>query len=569
MKDISIEPNEVPEEEHRTELPWLAPVSRRTMMRYAGAAVASSGIMGLLEACGGSRTGTSTATNTTTKRLLTAGISGSVASFDPAFAYADHPSLYTLLATNAPYVKYGVKPTTLPGGLNAQMVNTTKILPNVATYKWLAPDKLRLTFAPGMKFANGDPLDNRAAYGAFERQIGIKAAADSLFKIAGLTSIDQVSVAPDNSLDIHVSKSSTILLDFLAITAGPTSPAEMKQHATAKDKWAADYYKANLAAAVGPYKLASYTPGQSIVLEAYEGWKGDKPGFARVAQRLIQDSSQTLLLLKRGQIDVTDYPPVSQLKALQSDKNVQVLSWPSADPNYLYLNARFKPFENRLVRQAIAYATPYDDIIQAAYLGFAAPLKSILPPAFAGYVESWTYKTDIENAKSLLARAGFPGGEGVRPFTITYRQSRESDQKIALLIQQNLKSLGMKVEVAARPDASFLDQLYGFKLEAGIFDFPSFFWDAYYHFYWNLKSDSIVNFTNYKNDEVDKLIDNYYVTTETGARLEGARRIQELFNRDAPAIPLGLPNYNLVVRKGIKNSTYWNDANMRYQYFAK
>jgi len=78
------------------------------------------------------------------------------------------------------------------------------------------------------------------------------------------------------------------------------------------------------------------------------------------------------------------------------------------DIAFICLNYSYPPWNlptNRLLRQAVAYAIPYDDIVNLDYLGFARRMYSQVPSTFDGYVANMTYQTDLDKAKALMSQA--------------------------------------------------------------------------------------------------------------------------------------------------------------------
>jgi peptide/nickel transport system substrate-binding protein len=499
---------------------------------------------------------------------------GTVDTFDPQFNYSGRPAQYVLASTLSYVLQFGVKPITLRGGHRAQIVDVTRVVPDLAaSWKAIGPKTVRMKMRPGLRWADGTPLDARAIVAGMKRTFGVKAAGAQVFPLTGLPDAEHVRLGPNNSVDFHLTAPvNDLFLGYSTIwNFSPIKASEVKAHATAKDPWATKWFQAHYPTANGPYTVASYTPGQEIVLNANPRYGGpNKPFFTNVRERFVPDGNQRVLLIERGDIDIAFDPPAEQLQGLASAKGVDLLSWPSADPVYLYLQESKPPFDNKLVRKAVAYAVPYNDIIKSVFHGYADPLKSLIPPNFPGSDSSaWTYNTDLKKAADLLKQAGFPNGSGLPSITLT-TQLQDQTQRTALFIQQNLGKIGMKVELQSMPLASFLGQVYAKTLQFWIHDFQSFVWDAYYHANWIVHSNSVVNEENYKNAEVDKLLDQFYVQTrQKAARLAALKRIQSIVADELPVIPLYTPTFNLAVKKGIRGATYWNDSVTRYQYLSR
>ena len=154
----------------------------------------------------------------------------------------------------------------------------------------------------------------------------------------------------------------------------------------------------------------SWKPGVEIVYERYDGWVGGKqPELQKVIWRTIPSAGNRRALMERGDADISFDLPAKDFTEMTKEGKLKMISNPIGNGMYsLELNVMNPPFNNEKVRQAIAYAIPYDKIIAAAMFGHAKPLfggpsndvTDIAWPQPTGY------KTDIAKAKALMAESG-------------------------------------------------------------------------------------------------------------------------------------------------------------------
>jgi len=264
-------------------------------------------------------------------------------------------------------------------------------------------------------------------------------------------------------------------------------------------------------------------------------------------------------------------PPIKDLDDLEKDPNIKVVSVPSTQNRMLEMNNQIAPFDNKLVRQAVSYAIPYDTLVKEVWLGRAQPLKS---PIAIGTPTSdfsfWHYDTDVEKAKQLLADAGFPGGAGLPPIKLTIRIGTEEDERAAVFIQDALSQIGMKVEIEKLAFAAFQEQEAKRQIQFWIDEWISWVNDPYYHISWIYSSTSPLVYTNYKNEEVDSLISKYTLWGGSqDERDQAMHEIQKLIVEDAPIIYLLAPNFNVAMRSNVTGYVYYNDELNRYYYMDK
>ena len=163
----------------------------------------------------------------------------------------------------------------------------------------------------------------------------------------------------------------------------------------------------------GPFKLEARERGVSIDLVAYEGYY--KPGLPKLAGiRLVAYADENLRVaaLDAGDVDLIEYVPWQSMDGIERNDNL-VLDNVDGPFMYLTFNGARPPFDNPLVRRAVAHAIRREDIVDAAFFGRGAPLAHLpindTSPFFnPEFADAWAY--DPERAKQLLAEAGHPNG---------------------------------------------------------------------------------------------------------------------------------------------------------------
>jgi len=278
-----------------------------------------------------------------------------------------------------------------------------------------------------------------------------------------------------------------------------------------------------------------------------------------------------VLLLKRGDVDMILIPPVKDLDELEKDPNLNVISVPSTQNRMLEMNVKTPPFDKKEVRQAFAYAIPYDTIIKQVWYGRAQPLKS---PIATGTPTSdfsfWKYDNNLDKAKELLAQAGFPNGQGLPPIKLTIRIGTEEDERAAVIIQDSLKQIGVNVTIDKMAFAAFNEQEQKRQLQFWIDEWISWVNDPYYHLSWIYTSDSPTVYTNYNNPQVDQLVKKYTLWAgDQKERDDASKQIQQLIVDDVPVIYLAAPNFNIVTRSNVTGYVYYNDELTRFYYMDK
>jgi peptide/nickel transport system substrate-binding protein len=189
---------------------------------------------------------------------------------------------------------------------------------------------------------------------------------------------------------------------------------EYLAHATDSDPWSMEWAKSNYVG-YGPYKIKDFTPGSQLIYESFENYWEGAPKIKTIILREIQEPSTRAILLATGEINVAEWLDARTAASLKNQPNLSIWSGGNLWTGVI-LNNKVKPFDDVRVRQALAWATPYDDISKVAYSGLSVPWHSLGVSNFLiGYTEeNWPYigAPNYEKAKTLLKDAGY--GDGIQ-----------------------------------------------------------------------------------------------------------------------------------------------------------
>src|SRR4029453_15294746 len=164
----------------------------------------------------------------------------------------------------------------------------------------------------------------------------------------------------------------------------------------------------------GPYRFVSYAVDDRIELAPFDGYFGGRPKNDGLIMRIVPDDIMRGLELRKGTLDivVNDLAP-DIVYQLGHDPDLQLVKAPGVDYQYIGVNLRDPILQNKLVRQAIAFAIDRDAIIEHLRRGLAIHATGILPPvswAFSPAVAEFKY--DPARARELLDQAGYRDSDG-------------------------------------------------------------------------------------------------------------------------------------------------------------
>ena len=505
------------------------------------------------------------------EKVLIVAVDGDVDTFDPCCTVGTKTSQTAIQNTFDQLTQYAQVEKQLADGAPYMTGDTGNIVGMLAeSWKQEGADVI-FTLREGLTFADGTPIDAQAIVDGYKRVYEVGGVSTFLLGMAGVTSPDQITVVDERTIKMTADVANNLInLNNVMHNTSAVSPAEMAANA-GDDGYGKEYFRQKLGVGNGPFIMTEYVPGDRMVFEARDDYYGGRAALDKVIVKIIPDAAQRVLLLKSGEVDMIMIPPIRDLADLEADPNIKVISVPTTQNRMLMMNNTIAPFDNKLVRQAFAYAVPYDTIIDEVWQGRARRLKS---PIADGTPTSdysfWKYETDPEKAAALLAEAGFPGGEGLPPIKLSVRIGTEEDERAAVFIQDALSKIGVTIEIEKTTFAAFNEAQQKHELQMSIDEWISWVNDPFYHLSWLYRSTSPTIYTNYSNPEVDELIAKYTLWAGDPAERDAASvRIQELVVDDVPVIYLAAPNFNLAMRSNVTGYVYYNDELNRYYYLDK
>lgn len=316
----------------------------------------------------------------------------------------------------------------------------------------------------------------------------------------------------------------------------------------------------------GPYKLKEWVTGQKIALEAFDDYFEKRPNIDKFIARIIPDTATMFLELKFGGIDFMGLtPPQYKLQANTEifKKYFQKFRYPSFGYTYLGYNLLNPLFSDKRVRQAITYAINKKEIIAGVLLGFGAPCTGPFPPESWAYnPEAKDYEYNPEKAIQLLSEAGWKkNSEGLlqkngKPFsfTVLVNQGNEARLKTAQIIKEQLKKLGIDMNIKVLEWQAMLHEfIHKKRFEAVIMGWGlSRDPDIYDIWHSSKTKEGEFNFISYKNEEVDRLLIQGRQTFDIGKRKKIYYKIHDILAEEQPTTFLYVPDALPVLHKRFK-----------------
>jgi peptide/nickel transport system substrate-binding protein len=315
--------------------------------------------------------------------------------------------------------------------------------PSLAESFTASPDGLSYEFVvrTNAKFHNGEPVTAEDVKFSFERYRGTSAKAIK-DRVAAIETPDPRRV---------IFKLKSPWPDFITFYASATGAGWVVPKKYVEQVGEDNYKKAPIGA--GPYKFVSFTPGQELVMEAFDQYWRKTPSVKRLVLRVIPDESTRLAALKRGEVDIAYSIRGELAEELERTKGLALKPTVISAPFWIYFPEQWdpkSPWHDVRVRQAASLAIDRASINQALTLGHSRITGSIIPDTFEGYWKPPAPVFDPAKAKKLLAEAGHPKGFDAGEY---YCDAAYSN--LAEAVINNLQAVGIRVRLRPLERAAF------------------------------------------------------------------------------------------------------------------
>ena len=441
---------------------------------------------------------------------------------------------------------------------------STEIEPALAESWEVSDDSLTYTFTmrEGVTFHDGTPVDAAAAKFSFERQIDPNHPYHDTGEFAyadfTLGMIKSIEVLDPMTLQVTLENSFAPFLSNLAMhSASLVSPTALK-------KFGRDFAQNPVGS--GPYRFVSWKRGTELALAKNEDYWRGAPSVERLVYRPIVEDQARLAALESGEIDFTVNLPVDDLPRLRDDTSFRFEEQAGMHTWYVVFNVKKKPFDNPLVRQAVAYAIDRQAIVEALLGGTGELAQNFLPPVIWSYtddVEQYPY--DPEKAKELLAEAGYPDGFEVDFWIPQSGSGMQQPVAMGTVIQDFLSRVGITANIQQFEWGTYLDRVIVPEDQAE--SVPAMFemsWvgdngDPDNFLYILLSGDQFpangFNLGYYSNPEVDEILRTARQTTSQEERTPMYEQAQRLLMADLPVVPIDHESQIVVMDSNIEGFT--------------
>ena len=380
-----------------------------------------------------------------------------------------------------------------------------------------------------------------------------------------------VEATDDSTLVVHLSQPCSYFGSLAAFaTLSPVQQATIDANG---DGWAvaADTYVCN-----GPFYISDWVPGSYIMCTKNPNyWNADAIKLDGIKFNLIEDPNASYSAYQTGEVLFIKDVPTEEIPSLTGNEEFHVD--PIIGTYYLSLNTEREPFNDPKVRKALSLAIDREYVANTLMQGTYSPAGNFMGPGWIDtdgsqfmdnanggqpYIDTTNHEANVEEAKQLLADAGYPDGAGFP--AITYSTNDAGYHKVvAEYLQQAWAELGINLQVDIVEWASFTPMRRNGEYDAsrngwvGDYSDPSNMLDLLY-------SSNGNNDGKFNNAEYDAAMDTSRTTLDAAERSAALHKAEDILMEEAACVPVAY--YNDFWLQSTKIQNMWHSA-YGYWYF--
>ena len=444
-----------------------------------------------------------------------------------------------------------------------------RIEPWLATSWEVTDDQKTFTFKlrDDVVFHDGSKFNAEVVKYNFDRIVNPETKAASAYAL--IENYKSSEVIDEYTVSIHFSEPAATFLSNLS---------QPKLAIVSKE--AAEKYGLSLATnpvGSGPFKFVNLDENNEIVLERYDdySWKApfaDHEGKAylnKITYKIIPEEATRIGSVQSNQLNAVETVPPQDLKSIKANGNLKIYETQTAGMPYgLFINPENEPWNELEARLALQETIDVDNIVNTLYLGTYKRAWSVITPSILGYDQSLenTAKIDLENANKRLESLGWTkNSEGIREKNgkelvlrlIDSNVNREKRHDITTIIQQQLKEIGVKLEITTSADYYNITKngkdydVIGNSRVAGDPDVLRLFFHSD-----NLPENGGSSLARLHDNEIDQWLEEGELESDTEKRADLYKKVQQKLIGQGYFIPIYVFPYTVATSNDVNGLTF-------------
>lgn len=285
----------------------------------------------------------------------------------------------------------------------------------------------------------------------------------------------------------------------------------------------------------GPYLFSEWKPQEMVVLKKNPDYWGEEPYWDEIHLIPIEEDKAAEVALEAGDLDFS-LISIPAIDRFESNPDFEVVSRPSLNYHWIALNVQHPKLQDPNVRWAVIYGIDVPSVLQGAYQGKVERECALIPPGLVGYwADAPCYERDVEKAKEYLAAAGLESLD----LRLDLQDTTE-ERAIAEIVQQNLKEVGINVELNPMDSSTYWTSSFGDQavennelMVSGYSMQPDPAWAT---MWFTCEQVGVWNAQAWCNEEYDELHEQAMVTLDQEERGQLYIQMQQIWDEAAQSI---------------------------------
>ncbi len=451
---------------------------------------------------------------------------------------------------------------------------STKLVPALAQSWTVSPDGLRYTFTlrRGVKFHSSAKFKPGRDFNADDVLFSYQRMADpkhpfhniapgqtfAYFEDMGLANIvDKLEKIDDTTIRFTLKHPEAPFIADMAMDFASIMSAEYAQKMKAAGT---PEIIDREPIGTGPFQLQSYQKDAIIRYKAFDFYWDGRPKIDNLIFAITPDASVRYAKLRAGECHVMAYPKPADIAQMKADPALSVSAQEGLNVGYIALNVEKKPFDNKLVRQALSMAIDKQAILHSVFHDGGGAAKNPIPPTLWSYnAKIKEYAYDPVKAKTLLSKAGYPNGVDVELWYLPVTRPYNPDGKrMAELIQSDWAKIGVRAKLVTYEWTEYRKRGKTGEQHAMMFGWAGDNGDPDNFFAPILSCDAVKgggNVSRWCNKDFDALIQKAKLSVQQSERAKLYEKAQEIVHEEAPQIPIAHAIRYKAVRKEVLGFT--------------
>lgn len=503
--------------------------------KFLALALSLTMVLGLA-ACGGSGSSDSASSESSTEssdsgsNTVVVAIGAGFSTLDPGYVYEKYPPMIVNACYETLFKFYS---------------NDGEPEPCLADEYAFSDDGLTLTVTlkDGITFASGNAMTSADVAFSINRCKNLQGNPAFI-----ADTIESIETPDEKTVVFHLNQQDSAILSKLTYSSlSVLDSAVVKENGgtDAEDAATADTaqtYLDSTSAGSGMYVMTSYTPDEEVVLEKNPNYWGEATNVDKYIIKIQPDANTQMMTISSGDIDVAMNMTDDTMSELEGAENVQILNGATKTVSFVMMNMDEQysgPLANPTVQKAVRKALDYSGIQTICGEGTITPYDIIQDGFMGSKGERSTDYTNVEEAKALLAEAGYADGFDVDLTVCDLDMEGVLLTDLAQKVKDDLSQIGINVNIVSQPWAAG----YGDAYRDGTLGFTVMYWATDYNDP-NVQLEFLpggvvglrAGWTADMNQELADMYQESMAATDNEVRIAVLEKIQDAMYEDGPFI---------------------------------